>query len=79
MNLTPMVFEKANELTAEATATIKGAVVLGALMFVLFLLFKREGTSRIIMAAAAAALAVWLVALGGVETVAGWFGQTLES
>lgn len=79
MNLHPAVFQKANELTAEATTTIKGAVILGAVIFISWVLFKREGTGKVIMSAVAAAMAVWLVAFSGVETVAGWFGATLES
>lgn len=79
MRITPMVFEKANELTAEATTTVKGAIMLAAIAFIAWLLFKREGTAKLVMAGATAAIAIWLVAFDGISVVAGWFGATLES
>lgn len=79
MNIKPMVFEKANELTAQATGTLKGLILLASISFIVWLMFKREGTGKIIMACVTAGLAIWLVALSGVETIAGMFGQTLES
>lgn len=79
MNLTPMIFGKVNELTAEATITIKSLVVVAAIVGICWILFKREGSGKLVLAAITAGAAVWLVAGGGVETVSGLFGSTIES
>ena len=79
MNIKPMLFEKANQLTADATATAKGLILFASISFIVWLMFKREGTGKIVMACVTVGLAIWLVALSGVETIAGMFGQTLES
>ncbi len=71
------IFDTANALIGDAVATIKLAISLGAVVYVLFVVFGRRGLAAVISAGFVAAVAVWLVAGGGVEQVAGLIGVTL--
>lgn len=73
------VFDRVNGLFEDVTTTIKIAVGVGASIFILWLLFKREGMGRLVMGAAVAAIAVWLVAGGGIDSLSGDAGNTWEN
>lgn len=71
------IFDTANTLIGDAITTIKLAIGLGAFIYVMWVVFGRRGLAAIISAGFVAALAVWLVALDGVEQIAGLIGVTL--